>query len=534
MPQKTKKRGSKQPPPRKDFIFPRQIDIFPINLAGIWAPAPIHPGDPINVMWRLLSAKTFGLFPDTVSAKIYLDAYDVLLYESGEVPLVAAPDSSFFYTTGDQSAVILSPNQATSNQLYQLGQVALRVEITSKKTGEVFVNTNNLDVVAAQLVGWVWTGAQGTVDTDSGLATPPPLTLEYNFIINHPYQLLGRVTNIATNRGVSVAGTVTILETSEDFSTTTEVQVFPFALQATGATENFESMNITKNWTWIIPGVWVQNPEEPLSKWFNYSVRVSYSDSFANVYPDVVLGQYLSLDILVTAAKKDYGIGALAALAAGAIAGIFSFGIGTAIGQALAAGLGVQAMDPPQPDPRFREAVIPPNEQAGKITTDDRFPALLSFLNSLNTAVETIDALGDIRNRLLGASIAKDRTGIKLQRDSYASATRLLHTIGTRIAAEAATAIDSVKNDKRFNSSSLEQTIRRWQRGGIPTVVRQTLLEQGCTVECMRSLELALNNPTVSALAPNFTRTLELLSFHMLMAISSVERQASSVMRDLQ
>jgi hypothetical protein len=483
-------------------------------------------------MWRLLSAATFGLFPDTVSAKIYLDAFDVLLYESGDVPLVADADSSFFYTTGDQPAVLLAPNQATGNQLYQLGDVSLRVEITSKKTGEVFVNTNSLEVVAEQLVGWVWTGAQGTVDTDSGLYVPPPLVLEYNFVINHPYQLLGRLTNISANRGISVAGDVTILETSQDLSTTTEVQVFPFSLQATGSHEDFESMSITKNWTWIIPGVWVQNPEEPLSKWFNYSVRVSYSDSYGNAYPDIELGKYLSLDILVTAAKKDYGIGALAALAAGLIAGIFSFGIGTAVGTALAAGLGVQALDPPSPDPRFRAKVLVPEAEAEKITSDDRFPALISLLSSMNRAVEIIDALGDIRNRLLGARVAESKSGIQLQRESYGKTVRSLHELGVRIVSESELAVDSIKNDKRFDSSALEQTIRRWQRGGIPNSVRHTLLEQGCTIECMRSLEVALTSPTVSALAPNVAKTLQLLSFHVLKAISSVEKEASSIMKD--
>ncbi len=293
-------------------------------------------------------------------------------------------------------------------------------------------------------------------------------------------------------------------------------------------------MNITKNWTWIIPGVWIQNPEQPLSKWFNYSVRVSYSDSYANVYPDIVLGQYLSLDILVTAAKKDYGIGAVAALAAGLIVGIFSFGIGTAVGTALAAGLGVQAMDPPQPDPRFREHVQIPEEQTESTTVDERFPAFISFLNAVNSAVETIDALGDIRNRLLGARLAKDKAGIKLQRESYGSAIRVLHNFGVRIASQTESAVNFVKNDKRFNSSALEQTIRRWQRGGIPTSVRHTLLEQGCTIECMRSLELALNDPIVSSLAANFTKALQALSFHVLMALSSVKRQAPSLMKDPQ
>jgi hypothetical protein len=155
------------------------------------------------VGWSLLSARTEGLFPDTVSAKIFLGAGNVLLYQSDPVPLVPVNDNSFYYTTNDQTADIISPNEATTDQLYAIPGSLLLVEITSQKTGEVFINTNTLEVDPRTLLEWDWTGAQGTVDTDLS-PTPNAST----FVINHPYQPLGSIKNIAKQRGIAVMGSL--------------------------------------------------------------------------------------------------------------------------------------------------------------------------------------------------------------------------------------------------------------------------------------------------------------------------------------
>jgi hypothetical protein len=340
------------------------------------------------VTWRLLSARSLGLFPDTVSAKLFLDASNVLLYESGPVPLVATSGTSFYYTTNNQNVNIVSPDQATTNQLYAIPGPMLRVEITSQKTGEVFIDTNTLEVDPRTLIEWDWTGAQGTVDTDLA-ATPDAPT----FVINHPYVLLGSIKNIAKDRGIAVMGSLTILETPDDTNAVpTEVQSFQFSLGGEGAHDDFVSQSITKNWTWIVPGVWVDNPTAPWSKTYLYSVSVDYSDSFGNVYPTVVLGQYFEVTSSVTWAKWGYGLGALAALGAGLIAGIFSFGIGTAVGTAIAAGLGVQALDPPEPDPRYKERVSLPHtrkDQDGGVL-DARLSAIKIFLDSVSNAVDLL------------------------------------------------------------------------------------------------------------------------------------------------
>jgi len=194
------------------------------------------------VTWRLLSARSLGLFPDTVSAKLFLDASNVLLYESGPVPLVATSGTSFYYTTNNQNVNIVSPDQATTNQLYAIPGPMLRVEITSQKTGEVFIDTNTLEVDPRTLIEWDWTGAQGTVDTDLA-ATPDAPT----FVINHPYVLLGSIKNIAKDRGIAVMGSLTILETPDDTNAVpTEVQSFQFSLGGEGAHDDFVSQSITK------------------------------------------------------------------------------------------------------------------------------------------------------------------------------------------------------------------------------------------------------------------------------------------------
>jgi hypothetical protein len=504
------------------------IHVFPGELAAtylLFSTSPVNPGDPIKLIWNLSSLKGTNIFPGTVSAVLYLDLYNAKLYESEDIVMVAA---EFTNTTNDQTAIILPPIEPLSNQLYQIGNQTLRLEVTSKETGQVFVARGDLVVQGNQLISWDWSSAQGTVDTSNQSVTALPLTKRYDFIINHAYQLLGRISNASSNRNVTLMGSVAILETPFGSSTSTQLQTFVFSV-GPGAHEDFESSSITKNWTWLIPGVWVQNPQQPLEKTFTYAVKIAYFDNYGNVYPDVITLNNLVIDVTVSDNKRYYADGALAALAAGLISGIFTFGVGTAVFGAVAAGLGVQALDPPIPDSRYREPVAVPEVNSKVAISDMRFADVIGFASAIRSVVDLVDALGDIQNRLLGARNAKDRAAIRLQRDTYLAAIKIYRRVVKKIAASAEIAVISVKKENAFDRTSVELTIRRWQRSGIPAGTREALHEQGCSLEILSAFEAALNDVTVTTLAQDFSQTISLLAYSVIASARLILKDVASV-----
>src|SRR5688572_16575853 len=92
---------------------------------------------------------------------------------------------------------------------------------------------------------------------------------------------------------------------------------------------------------------------------FVYGIQYTITDPFGNAYPETRAPGDLRILVEVTDEKRGYLSGALAALGVGILAAIFSFGAGLSAGQALAAGLGKKAQDPPAPDSRYRDRVDP-------------------------------------------------------------------------------------------------------------------------------------------------------------------------------
>jgi hypothetical protein len=112
----------------------------------------------------------------------------------------------------------------------------------------------------------------------------------------------------------------------------------------------------------------------------------------------------------------------------------------------------------------------------------------------------------------------------------YSEALHLLDETAGHIGANAQSAIESVKAEKAFGGDDLGQTIRRWQRAGIPTSIRRELRDQGCTVECLSKLERGLNEPSVATMAQDFPQTIGLIAFSALNGIAALKAAAPSIL----
>jgi hypothetical protein len=112
------------------YLHAGVVDVTAVNF---WI-APTTPGQPLSIAWSLHSLKGTGLDAGTVTARVYHDAFNVLLYTSQPVPIVA---EGFGIGTGNQPAAIAPPQGSVGNDLYHLGTHSLRLEVTSSATGGV-------------------------------------------------------------------------------------------------------------------------------------------------------------------------------------------------------------------------------------------------------------------------------------------------------------------------------------------------------------------------------------------------------------
>jgi hypothetical protein len=486
--------------------------------------SPVAPGDPVPITWSVFS---IHLDLGKVTARVFLDKGNAKLYESPPV-LTSKSD------TGLQQATILAPGSGgVANELYAIGTKTLRLDVSSDKTVDVFWTTADLAVMPENVNGgwWEWTNAISTPDPSTPLPWKPPLQgPSYSSVINHPFTLIGRVVNRAQNRNATMTGSAVLLETTYPGGAPTELESASFTV-APGGQQEIVFNPITRNWGWLIPGIWVHNFGEPKVKTLDYTVRLSMSDPFANSYHDVV-SVGLRMQVSVSAEKKGYASGALATLAVGIVAAIFSFGAGLSAAQAVAGGLGKKAQDPPEPDARFRERVdFQSWPETAPAAEDTRFSECLAVLGLASRAVFLIDALGTIENRMLGALLAEDNRAGAIQAESYRQAERLLQRTIRRLMVLAQTAGKALASRPEFAPEVIGTNIREWQRGGVPRDVRAALTEQGCTDEAVATVMSAIDHPTAASLATEVGQSFGLLQWSFAMIGREVRRETVALLR---
>jgi hypothetical protein len=204
-----------------------------------------------------------------------------------------------------------------------------------------------------------------------------------------------------TNRGGTPIQdlSITIFEDSAaNVADTSHPLVLPMQT-VKGATDT-----INKDWKWFINGVWFV--QGPLYKKFQYRAQMTAKDVDGNSYP-VVSSSDLVIYVNVPKWKRTAGalaMGAAASAAAMAASVVLMLGAGAAY--AAAAVAGAVALDPPVPDPNFKEHIPLPGLKSvsskGKDQEIIRIFRLVEQIMSIHLTKSLIEG------RRLGALAAGD------------------------------------------------------------------------------------------------------------------------------
>lgn len=254
---------------------------------------------------------------------------------------------------------------------------------------------------------------------------------------------------------------------------------------------------ITQNWDWLTPIIWTITGDT--MKTFRYQAKMTVSDEYGNEYS--IASE--PADIIVRVSESKFQLGKAATLAAAsaaviAVAAAAAFvGIITAIsvpilsGAALAAygaaaAFGAAALDPPEPDPRFRERVPIP-KPADPPEADSE---LAGFMRSTTDCLAVLSAVGLIVGKLLGASQAGDEVAVKLQRDDRASAIeeldRRMGIFQSRIS-PATSELSDMTNDPAFLKAAAE-----WRQTAPPQEVSDAIMKAMAGAPDLAELALSL------------------------------------------
>ena len=508
--------------------------VTPVNLSGVTAVnlgvAPAHPGEPIHTVWELLSIGSAEFANRTMIAEIFLTLGNSKLYQS---PAVTAASTGGYLDTGLQQATILPPpDGGTASALYRFGSHQLRLDVLPDGVQGVLTTYADLLVVPeSQPALWSWTQLSGTVDPSASLPPNIPLLAQYtDFVINHPYTLSGRLRNNCVSPDTNLTGTATLYELHHDTGETVEVESQPFNIGPQGDSE-ITFRPITENWTWLIPGLWTRNPVETLTKTFTYTVRFTASDQYGNFYAESPPSIAAIVTVSVSGSKLALQQAALGVLAAGVLAGIFSFGAALGPAMAAAGGLGKAAMDPPGPDPRYREAVPLPWAAPDQAETGGgQFAALVQVLNHVGRIEAILEAMGITHGRLLAARLADDHEAIDLQRQTYRNAVGLLLEAAGGMVGSLSDLEASWRDDPDLQFDAVRQRVRALQLGGLPPAAREQLQDQGVPDESMSALVAAVRDDTVAALATDVQLLFRHLAWAFALLAAEVQRETPAIL----
>ncbi|HET9825213.1 MAG TPA: hypothetical protein VFP87_07765 [Chitinophagaceae bacterium] len=419
-----------------------------------------------------------------------------------------------------------------ANELYHIGTKTLRIDITPDTNADLFACYNDLTVVPESVGGSWWQWDTPITTPDPSATLPPALPLvsqDFSSIINHAYTLSGKMTNSGRSPNNTMTGSLTLYET-EFGKQSVPLEAKTFVIEP-GAQQAIVFSPITKNWGWIIPGVWAENQSEPRSKRFGYEVVFTMSDSYGNYYSDARSFK-VNIDVSVSSEKRAYGNGALGVLGVGIIAAIFTFGAGLSAATAIAAGLGRKAQDPPEPDGLYNIEVpvqlidILPKE---KMVTP--FVELGNLLNSMYHTLIIMDALAITHNRILGALIAKNQKALKRQRTIYSKTERMLQSYVKRVSESAHATLFSLKSNKNFRQNSIREKLLLLQFQGMSSEAGKTLTENGYPQQDLLKFIDNINTPEMVEFAQSINQIFTLLALSFGMIGREIARQKENLLK---
>jgi hypothetical protein len=418
--------------------------------------SPILPGQPISASWEIWTFNT-GLDITTVSASIYLleGPQKLKLIDDDSAPFVV-DGSHHSGSSGPQTAIInsadplLAANKDLLNKVYKIGSKTLLLEIVTNGHDKALYTAPDDLVVVPESVDqswWEWTSPEtgGTFNTGW----------------KKPYSVAGRFTNrsaFAGMQGSALLWELDAIENTQHSVGNAQPIVAGQGLVPPNGPLPIGFSEITQQWKWLIPAVWAEaNPIfrdfnlfddiKGTIKGFYYTARFSLVDEFENHYSEVSSG-IMAVIVEVSQAKRVLAAAAIGNVALGlAFIYIWPFASG-AFSAATAFGAG--ALDPPEPNYRYREIVnVSPasvqdlGEESLVAATFREFLALQSEMVALH------DALTETQSRLLGAQNVHDAQGITRQRRVYKELVACIGSAARRAPVLAIKFLAAVEEDKR-------------------------------------------------------------------------------------
>jgi hypothetical protein len=279
---------------------------------------------------------------------------------------------------------------------------------------------------------------------------------------------------------------------------------------------------IEQDWQWIIPGVWIVPAQVSglgTTRAFDYKVNLSLTDGFGNGYDPFDSGLF-RVYVKVSDVKVALGWAAEAHMVIAnllTVAGLLSVNPwvlgagGSAATEAQALGAG--ALDPPDPDPLFREAVEVSLRPAPVWAAASDANPLGDFLQTGARITTRYNALLETEGRLMGARLAGDAAAVELQKATY-------RQIVDQITADADSlpgTVLQIGTDFGIDQETLARTVAMWQLSGLPSEARDGLLKAGTADTVILALDQAVRTPEIAQdaaapLAANIGRATVLLA----------------------
>ena len=273
---------------------------------------------------------------------------------------------------------------------------------------------------------------------------------------------------------------------------------------------------IKQSWSWFTPGVWVVRG--PTTKTFLYHTDITAKDQNSHPYPLVTSATHIvtvnvSLAKLIAGSTAMAGAAyavvllALAAAAAASVIGLFgpaeTLLAASGIAYAAASIAGAVALDPPVPDPGFRQRVLLPDP----ISPDPSFPQelrpLVLLLQTIGQVFSIRLLMSTMEGRWLGALAANEVAWALVQAQDFVQARTGLTQLAMTAPALYTSALPGLQPLVQQVMPTLDQTRQNLLVQGIPLA-----LIQGSTLTpdilgglnlVVRSTELAY--PTVDPFA---------------------------------
>lgn len=484
---------------------------------------PIVPGQPISFFWKDHTVATRPLDIGTVTASIYL------LSATGN----PAPNPLFQVTLSAGESI--SPGDFTSQTytftppsdqartVYQIqGRQILRLILTGTGAdGGPYFGDAALNVMPEQVdtTWWEWT---------------VPAYRQVQWKVDH-YSFNGVFHN--RSKYAVMTANISLIEQNSTDQDPPDKNYPPDQPAAVAVPQQddlitYGQQDFSKTWHWTIPVLWIPNGARV--KRFFYSVRVDMSDEFDNSYTNATLIQSptihfkpvpfsfplpqfatVTVDVRVSDLKWAANATALGLmvvagelLAIAAIVALIPF-----IGWAVAAGFSAAAtavasvafvvgnniaLDPPAPDPRYKEAVELRSFDIPKVLlADGRWKDMVSWIELIGHMAACGEVLGLIESRMLGASAAGDSEALAMQEAAYKSAQQELAVDAGKIQLVSTQAAKSVEFDEKLALIDFKGPVQQLQTTGLSVQLRQAWTDAGGSADLLARLEQNIRDPSI-------------------------------------